>query len=303
MYIVEFIGYLRAEKRYSEHTVSAYERDIGRFVAYVAGGGEGFDPSLVATTDVREWIVSLSEQDKLGPASINRMCSSVRAYYRWLRMKGYVETDPMQRVGNLKTPSRLPTYIPESKIDVIEPDAAEADENDYAVSRDRLMVLLFYSAGLRLAELAGVRLADFTDDFRQLRVMGKGGKERVVPIVEHTRRKIKEFIDRFNDDKICFAPEKKLFLSSGGIPVSRSTIYNAVRRILGQGGVQGKRSPHVLRHTFATHLLNDGADIRDIQELLGHGSLTATQVYTHNSITRLKEVYKSSHPRGRKKRD
>lgn len=301
----EFIDYLRAERRYSEHTVAAYGRDLQRFAEFAvrSAGPDSFDPSLVSAADAREWVVSLAEEG-IAPSSINRMCSSVRAYYRWLRMKGIVDSDPMQRISNMKTPSRLPTFVPESKIGHLTSESPAAEEEvgeDYVVCRDRLIVLLFYTTGMRLAELAGMRLADFSDDFRQLRVRGKGGKERVIPVIDYTRLKIKDFISRFKGGEICFAPEKNLFLNSNGRPVSRSTIYNVVRRILGEAGVQGKRSPHVLRHTFATHLLNSGADIRDIQELLGHGSLAATQVYTHNSISRLKEVYSAAHPRGGKK--
>lgn len=309
MLIDDFINYIKAEKRYSAHTALNYGRDLERFVRDVCAAAgvppEEFDPAAVTADDVRSWIIALSEGG-LGPSTVNRMTSSVRSFYRWLRMKGVVVVDPMKRIGNQKTPSRLPVYIPESKIDLIDGDhhllpGDESASDDYTARRNELMVLVFYSTGIRLAELHDIKLGDFSDDLRTLRVTGKGGKERVVPVVGHTASKIGEFTAQFNGGKICFTPEKNLFLNGRGEPMSRSSIYGVVRNYLTQAGVQGKKSPHVLRHTFATHLLNDGADMRDIQELLGHSSLAATQVYTHNSISRLKEVYKTSHPRGKKK--
>jgi integrase/recombinase XerC len=160
-----------------------------------------------------------------------------------------------------------------------------------------LIIIVFYSTGIRLAELAGIRLGDFSSDFRELKIHGKGGKKRVIPIIEYTQGKVLEYIERIKSENICVSQENYLFLTHKGKPVSRTEIYRIVRAELARAGVQGKSSPHVLRHTFATHMLNDGADIREIQEMLGHSSLSATQIYTHNSISRLKKVYEEAHPR------
>lgn len=306
MSIDDFIRYIEAEKRYSPHTVRAYERDVRDFVEYVCGKGEitaqEFDPAAVASDDVRSWIVSLSGR-RLGPASINRMASSLRAYFRYLRGHGVIDKDPMLRIGNLKKPLRLPEYIPESRMEELIvakiPSPEGSDRHAaYIAERDALIILLFYSTGIRLAELKDIRLEDFSDGFSQLRVRGKGGKERIVPVIEYARERIGGFIRRFEAENICVSPGNFLFLTEKGEPVSRTAIYNVVRGALTSAGIQGKKSPHVLRHSFATHLLNGGADIREIQELLGHSSLAATQVYTHNSITKLKEIYTTSHPRG-----
>ena len=160
-----------------------------------------------------------------------------------------------------------------------------------------MIVLRFYACGLRLAELVDIDRGDFSDDFTSLRVRGKGDKERLVPVLEFLREKILHYLTLIEGQNICNSSEKALFLTHKGKRISRMTVYRVVRGELEQSGVQGKKSPHVLRHTFATHLLNGGADMREIQELLGHASLQATQVYTHNSIARLREVYAKAHPR------
>ena len=327
--IEHFVTYLRAEKRYSEYTVQGYERDVRRFVADLPqmrmpkpekpSGRKGaatlsdptarvgpacdssFDFRLVTPDDIRNWVVWLSDRQGLSPASVNRMVCSLRGMFRFLRRTGAVEGDPFLRIGFLKVPHRLPTYIPESKVDrIVDEWDVESETDDFRMQRNALIVLLFYSTGMRLAELLGIRICDFSSDFCELRIRGKGNKERVVPILEHTREKIVAYVRRIKSENICGSDENSLFLTEKGKPISRTEVYQIVRRELTRAGIQGKRSPHVLRHTFATHMLNDGADIREIQELLGHNSLAATQVYTHNSIARLKEVYKEAHPRAHK---
>lgn len=300
------MNYLEAEKRYSPNTVAAYRRDIADFIAFISAtaADTDFDPGLVTADDIRGWIESLSRRG-LSPTSVNRMASAVRSFFNYLRSKGAVEKDPMLRIRSLRTPKKLPSYIPESVsgklFDAKEEnlDAMEGTDG-YIHDRNMLVVLLFYSTGIRLAELREIKLKDFSDGFKELRVTGKGGKERVVPVLEYTRNKLLEFTVKYNNRPVCFSPDDYLFLTGDGEEMSRAEIYRSVRKVLESAGVQGKKSPHVLRHTFATHLLNEGADLRQIQELLGHASLAATQVYTHNSITALKEIYAASHPRGAK---
>lgn len=324
----KFLTYLRAEKRYSENTLEAYERDIGQFLAFLGfdaggspaadGGGvsassrdggpggdcpggdaEGFDPSAVTTDDIRSWIQDMSARG-LSATSINRKTTSLRSFFRYLRKTGAVKADPFRGVGFRKVPARLPGFVPESKMDDIlgdlEPDFIS---DDYTTARDALLIVLLYTTGLRVSELCDLRLGDFSQNYSELRVRGKGNKERVVPVLDYTREKIVGFIGRFNEWNICKSHELSLFLSEDGSPVTRSGVYNIVSGLLGREGVQGKRSPHVLRHTFATHMMDGGADIREIQEILGHNSLAATQVYTHNSIAKLKQVYNKAHPRCR----
>ena len=302
MQLDDFITYIVAEKRYSDHTALNYRRDISRFISDVAKDGE-FDPCLVSTDDIRRWIVSLTEKD-LSAATVNRMTSALRSFFHWLRKTGVVEKDPFVKVGFQRTPSRLPAYIPESKMgDVTDPGLPETEGNDFENRRNYLIVMLFYTTGMRLAELLNVKIKDFSADFGELRVKGKGNKERIIPVVDFTRRKIVEYMDLIKSENIWTSNQNSLFLNKNGEPLSRSSVYRVVRRWLAQADVQGKRSPHILRHTFATHMLNDGADIKEIQDMLGHSSLSATQVYTHNSITKLKEVYDSAHPRSRWKEE
>ena len=200
------------------------------------------------------------------------------------------------RIHSLKTSRRLPAFVPESRMTGIVSEC-EFDSDRFTTERNSLIVLLLYACGLRLAELVGIDRTDFSADYTSLRVRGKGDKERIVPVMEFVREKILHYIELIERQNICKSSEKALILTQKGKRISRSVVYRVVREELGRGGVQGKRSPHVLRHTFATHLLNGGADMREIQELLGHASLQATQVYTHNSIARLREIYNKAHPR------
>lgn len=291
--------YLGAERRYSAHTVRNYRHDVEEFVASLALDDPGdFRPALVTADDIRSWVVSLSDEKKLSPASINYKLSSLRSFFRWLRAAGIVEGDPLHGIRALRTPKRLPVWIPGKKMEEIVPRLIEECScGDPAERQNALIVLLFYSCGIRLAELTGMDAGDISDDFRSLRVHGKGDKTRVVPLPEPTAEILKRRVDEISASEIWKSGKKPLFLTEKGEPLSRAAVYGAVKAALERFGVQGKRSPHVLRHTFATHLLDAGADMREIQELLGHTSLAATQVYTHNSIARLKKVYAGAHPR------
>lgn len=294
--LTDFVRYLETERRYSPLTVRNYEHDIRQFMAWLGCDPERFDPDRVTADDVREWIVHRSDSEKVGAASINREVSSLRAFFRWLHRTGRAKKDITRTILSLKTAHQLPVFVPESRMEKIVRECEDPTQS-FTRMRDGLIVLLFYACGLRLAELVGIDRSDFSADLRTLHVRGKGDKERTVPVMECVREKIiayEAFIDRQN---ICISTEKALFLTNKGTRISRSTVYRTVQRLLGEAGVQGKKSPHVLRHTFATHLLNHGADMREIQELLGHASLQATQVYTHNSIARLGEIYRQAHPR------
>lgn len=293
--------YIRSERRYSQHTVDNYGRDIGLLLDFLGTGEEAFDPSAVTADDIRSWIVSLSEKG-LSNSSINRMISSTGSMYRYFQKKGIVEKNPFLKISALKTPAKLPAYIPETKMERIMDEllADSARATDFRERRDALMVLFLYCSGIRLAELIGIDRSDFSDGYTQLRVKGKGDKERVIPVISVLKERIPGYLGLIDSLDICKSGEKALFLTEKGERISRGQVYRTVNGKLELMGVHGKKSPHVLRHTFATHLLNNGADIREIQELLGHTSLRATQVYTHNSITKLKEVYDEAHPRARK---
>lgn len=292
----EFIRYLETERRYSPLTVRNYRRDVTAFLAWLGVDDAHFDPRRITSEDLREWIVYRSDQGHLSAASVNRELSTLRSLFRWLHRTGAVERDVAQFVSSLRTPHRLPAFVPESRMSGVVGECA-GDSEEFVTERDSLIVLMFYTCGLRLAELIAVDRDDFSEDFSSLRVRGKGDKERVVPVLEFLREKILYYLHLIERQNICKSSEKALFLTHKGKRISRTTVYRIVCGVLGRGGVQGKKSPHVLRHTFATHLLNGGADMREIQELLGHTTLQATQVYTHNSIARLREVYAKAHPR------
>lgn len=292
----EFIQYLAGERRYSPLTVRNYRHDIEQFYAWLDTDDDHFDPHEVTAETVREWILFRTEQGRLGAGSINREVSSLRSYFKWMLRRGLLTQNIFLRIHSLKTSRRLPAFVPESRMTGIVSEC-EFDSDRFTTERNSLIVLLLYACGLRLAELVGIDRTDFSADYTSLRVRGKGDKERIVPVMEFVREKILHYIELIERQNICKSSEKALFLTHKGKRISRTTVYRIVRAELDRGGVQGKKSPHVLRHTFATHLLNGGADMREIQELLGHASLQATQVYTHNSIARLREVYAKAHPR------
>ncbi|WP_300798893.1 tyrosine-type recombinase/integrase [uncultured Alistipes sp.] len=295
--LTDFIRYLEAERRYSPLTVRNYRRDIAGFLRWLGyEDPDRADVKEITTEQVRDWILYRTDTAAIGAASMNREVSSLRSFFRWLLRTGAVEHDIMRPIRSLKSPQRLPAFVSESRMGGIVRECGTESE-EFVTERDTLIILLFYTCGLRLAELVGIDRDDFSADHTSLRIRGKGGKQRQVPVLEFVREKILHYLRLIERQNICNSSEKALFLTLKGTRVSRSSVYRTVRRELRDAGVQGKKSPHVLRHTFATHLMNGGADMREIQELMGHSSLKATQVYTHNSIARLRETYRKAHPR------
>lgn len=296
MLLNEFIRYLEAERRYSPLTIRNYRHDVAQLLAWLDIDDTAESLRRITTDDIRGWILHRTEEAHLSASSMNREVSSLRSFFRWLLSRGIVERNVTESVTALRTSRRLPVFVPESRMGGIVRDC-EFDTDRFQCERNSLIILMLYGCGLRLAELVGINRDDFSDNYTTLRVRGKGDKERLVPILEFLREKILHYLDVIERQNICKSSEKALFLTQKGKRISRITVYRIVKEELGRGGVQGKKSPHVLRHTFATHLLNGGADMREIQELLGHSSLQATQVYTHNSIARLREAYAKAHPR------
>lgn len=296
----DFYLWLEAERRYSPLTVRNYRRDVSDFVAWLGVTPEMFDPNVVRREDISDWALSLFEERKLKASSVNRTIASLRTLWRWMLSHGYVEKDVVKGMHSFKMPKRLPTFVPETRMDdVIGELREDIASEDFERVRDALIVLLIYTAGLRLAELVDANVEDLASDGSSLRVVGKGRKERVQPIIGSLKGVIKRYFSLISSQNICTGQKKALILSKKGERINRRTVERIVERKLKMSGVEGKASPHVLRHTFATQLLNDGADLREIQELLGHESLRATQVYTHNDFEHLKDVYHASHPRGR----
>lgn len=299
--IDRFLTWLEAERRYSPLTVRNYQRDIDQFLVWMSLTRDSFVPNMIKREDVEEWIIYLGDKRKLKATSVNRTVASLRTLWRWLLHHGHVKRDVVSMIRSTKTPRRLPVFVPDSRMaEVVEGIKEDLASGDYVRVRDAVVVVLFYTSGMRLAELHALNVGDISADFSHIRVLGKGRKERIVPLIAPVQEILKKYCGQKSSQNICIDQKKALILSEKEERLSQRTLQRIVDRVLKASGVQGKTSPHVLRHTFATHLLNMGADLRDIQELLGHSSLKATQVYTHNDVERLKAVYSEAHPRERR---
>jgi integrase/recombinase XerC len=300
MLIDEFILWLEAERRYSPLTVRNYRRDVDDFVAFYGATRDSFDPKSITREKIEEWMVYLGEERNLKVTSINRTMASLRTFWRWMLAHGHVEKDLLKSLRQYKPPKRLPTFVPDTRMeDVIAELRADIASEEFERLRDALIILLIYTAGLRLSELVVANMCDVSADYATLRVMGKGRKERIQPLLGSLGEVLKKYFIQISSQNICTTQKKALILSKKGARISRRTVERIVDRKLKSVGVQGKTSPHVLRHTFATRVLNEGGDLRESQELLGHSSLKATQVYTHLDIERLKHAYAMAHPRER----
>lgn len=309
--IERFRTYLISEKRYSPLTVRNYIGDLYDFVELKNIAPDEFNPKNITRDDIREWIIALGEYrnsrgQTLSAASINRRMSSIKSFFGWLVRKGLVEKDPTICIHRLKTASRLPSFISEEEIGIRQIDEIAQNgntDNDFLATRNKLIISLLYGLGLRRAELIGINLDDFSSDKSRLRIRGKGGKERTLPVMRYIIEQIDDYLNiasSFFGQNICIKDKKALILSLKGERISANSVYKIVKQELAKMGIKGKLSPHILRHTFATHLMNHGGDMRAIQELMGHASLRSTQVYTHNTISTLQRAYNRAHPRGAK---
>lgn len=295
----QFLEWLECERRYSPLTVRNYRHDVDEFLSWCGTTREEFEPQRIKREDVVDWSIHLVEERKLKSASANRAMASLRTLWRWMAARGYVDANITKVISQLKIPKRLPSFVPESRMEeVLTTMRDDLASDDFLRVRNAVIVLLIYTAGLRLSELVGANVEDLAPDYSSLRVVGKGNKVRVQPLIEGMAPILKKYFSQFSLQNICIGQKKPLILSQKGKRISQRTVERIVDGVLRSAGVQGKTSPHVLRHTFATHLLNRGSDLREIQELLGHSSLVATQVYTHTNIEQLREVYAAAHPRG-----
>ena len=292
-----FMRYLRDEKRYSEHTVRAYLRDVENFWEFLKTYDEPMNLAEAESQHVRSWLVSMMEEG-LSVRSIRRKFSSLRSYYRLMKRMGHFANDPLQRVPLPKGKKRLPEYVRESEAKRMLEDSSRAVE-DYASARDHLILTLLANLGLRRSEILTLRWEDVDMSGGQLRVRGKGGKERLLPLLPAWEELFKDYKAFYERDFGEASRGRPVFLLNSGKPLYPKFVYRLVRRRLGTVSTLERRSPHVLRHTFATHLLQRGADLNAVKELLGHSSLAATQVYTHHAMERLKEIYRQAHPKGK----
>jgi integrase/recombinase XerC len=292
MFIEQFIRYLQFEKRFSPNTVTAYKKDLYQFSEFITF--INFDFLAISHQQVRSWIVSLMDQG-LEPKSINRKISSLRSFYKFLQREGLINGSPMVQVKAPKIPKRLPIVITEQKMDSLL-DAENVFSNDFDGLRNRLILELLYGTGMRLSELVSLSDDDFDSYESQIKVLGKRNKERIIPVSKVLAKLIVDYQFQKNNQKFE-SISSSLIVTNEGKAAYPKFIYRVVHSILSFISTQDKKSPHILRHSFATTLLNRGADLNAIKELLGHASLAATQVYTHNSVEKLKAIYKQAHPK------
>jgi len=276
----------------SEHTSVAYQTDLHQFQDYLLQQFELEDTSSVKHIHIRSWLAQLKEQD-IAERSLQRKISSLRALFKYLMRLGIVPENPARQITNPKAPKRLPVYLEEQHTQKITTEIAynEGFEGD----TERLIVELLYQTGMRRAELVNLRESDIEFSRKQIRVLGKRNKERMIPVSEDLLIDIRAYMDEKR--KIFNKPDARLLSLKTGKPVYDQYVYRVITARLKDITTLKKKSPHVLRHTFATQLSNNGAELNAIKELLGHSSLAATQVYTHNNIERLKEVYRKAHPK------
>jgi len=289
-----FVEYLAKERRMSAHTVLAYRNDLGQFVAHMHALGiteaNGADSQAV-----RSWAISLVEDVRIKPTSVNRKLSAVRSLYKYLLREGSVTTDPTTRLRLQKVPKRLPEFLAPAEMDRL------LDQVPYSAGAEgqleRTVVELLYHTGLRRAEVVGLSVRDADLAQRELKVLGKRNKERIVPFAPALAARLREHMGVRQAAGINVGPDSPLVAEPDGRALTANRLYTITKRCLGRVSSRQKRSPHVLRHTFATHMLGNGADLNAIKELMGHAGLAATQVYTHSTIERLNNVYRKAHPR------
>lgn len=292
-YLDTFRRYLEFEKRYSAHTVEAYLSDVASFLAFSESAYEITDPEMIRHTHVRSWMVELLEAD-ISPRSVNRKLSSVRAFFRLMRKLGRVSSNPLQKVQAPKQKSVLPEVIDEASLQLLQEQMTGGGE-DFPAFRDLIVIHLLYGLGLRQAELLGIRIGDIDLAKLQIRVTGKRQKQRIIPFGKDLARVLRDYIA--HRDKMFGRGGGELILTDRGKPAYPRLIYRIVHRHLSAVSTAAKRSPHVLRHSYATHMLEAGAGIEAIRELLGHASLAATQIYARTSVERLKKTYRQAHPK------
>ena len=291
--ITDYIQYLRCEKRYSPHTLLAYQKDLEQFNDYLSKEFSLTELKLITHFHIRGWLAGM-KTDKQTARTVNRKISSINSYYKYLQKHGHTEKNPVRQLHTQRLPERLPVYMKEAETQhLLEEQQFEAGFKGFT---DRMICELLYATGMRRNELLQLKERDIEWSLNQVRILGKGNKERLVPVSPVLLDSIRDYLQ----EKRNLEVHDDIFLLNleSGEPLYAGYIYRVVKTYMALSTTLKKKSPHVLRHTFATHLLNNGANIQAIKDLLGHSSLAATQVYTHNNIDKLKEIHRQNHPRG-----
>jgi integrase/recombinase XerC len=296
--IQEFLNYLAFQKRYSRHTIISYENDLTGFFDFIVLQYNSLGLREISASVVRSWLASLKE-DNTASKTINRKISTLKSFFKYQLRMNKVEFSPMTSVSSLKISRRLPSFIEQKDINklfgkdkntlskkVVFPETWEG-KTGY------LLLMIFYQTGIRLSELINLKESQVDKSNSTIKVLGKGNKERVIPV----NNQLLNEIDKYISEKKIKDAASHLLVNENGKKLYEKYVYNIVKEYLGEVSTNERKSPHILRHTFATHLTSNGADINAIKELLGHSSLASTQIYTHNSIEKLKEVHKQAHPK------
>lgn len=288
----DFLHYLSAEKVYSVATVKEYDFALSKFGDFVEKQGRLLDWATIEDGDIREWIVSLMDKGSAA-STVNTWLSALRSFYKYLLGRRRVEHDPTLRIEGPKKKRPLPYFVKESEMDQLL-DTVDFG-NDYEGQRDHFILQMFYSTGIRLAELVGLDVAALDFGAHTLKVTGKRNKQRIIPMGQEIENEAKAYLEARSR---CFGMDSgPLFLNKKGARIGRTSVQTVVKHRLGLVTTQRKRSPHVLRHSFATAMLNHGAEISVVKELLGHESLATTEIYTHTTFEELKKIYNNAHPR------
>lgn len=287
----DFLKYLQFEKRYSDHTLVAYKTDLDQFMVYLSELIGDFQFKDVTRQQIRGWVVGLMEQG-ITPRSVNRKLATLKSFYKYLMREQLVENDPARLVTIPKVRKKLPAFVQEDQLNQLLDLGFFA--NDFEGSRDKTIISILYGTGIRLSELKGLKVNNIDLKGYTIKVLGKRNKERIVPFPKEVSAIIEAYLEIRTEIN---SNSEFLLLTSKGDQVYDKLIYRVVNKYLAMVTTAARKSPHVLRHSFATHLLNHGADLNAVKELLGHSNLSATQVYTHTTFEKLKEIYKQAHPR------
>jgi integrase/recombinase XerC len=293
--ILNFIDYLKFEKNYSNHTIQSYHTDLNQFASFISERYEANSLLNANTQWIRSWLAELMEL-KNATRTIHRKMSTVKSFYKYLLKNDLIKINPAVNLEGPRQAKRLAAFVEESKMNLLF-RYEDKQEPDFETLRNRLMLELFYSTGIRRAELIDLTDHSLNGSQNILRVTGKRNKQRIIPLSADMTQKLQNYLELrnkyFDNNKI----DNSFFITKKGKKLYPKLVYRIVNSYLSKVSTQEKKSPHVLRHTFATHLLNNGADLNAVKELLGHANLAATQIYTHNTIEKLKEVYKQAHPK------
>ncbi len=295
MLIKSFIDYLTFEKKYSEHTIIAYKKDLNTFRDFCVEEYDSQDLLRIHYSQIRSWIVQLVDSG-ITNRSVNRKVSSLKSFYKFLHKTKQIEDSPLRKHQSLKVSKRVQVPFSEKEINNVIGDLGKGD--DFKSMRNKLIVELFYSTGIRRNELIHIKIKDIDLSNGTLKVLGKRNKERFIPLIKTVQESIKEYLIERNNIQVI---DNFLFLTNRQKKMYPVLVYRIINDYFSAISSKVKKSPHVLRHSFATHLLNEGADLNSVKELLGHASLASTQVYTHSSLGKIKEMYNQAHPRSKKK--